>query len=73
GKIVLPAAERFIQHEGQGAQLPRQASPHAHSVNVDPSGKRAYVADLGLDKVLIYKLDAAAGTIAPSDPPFLKL
>ena len=73
GKIVLPAAEGFIQHEGQGAQLPRQASPHAHSVNVDPSGKRAFVADLGLDKVLIYKLDAAAGTIAPNDPPFLKL
>jgi 6-phosphogluconolactonase len=73
GKIVSPAAEGFIQHEGQGAQLPRQASPHAHSVNVDPSGKRAYVADLGLDKVLIYKLDAAAGTIAPNDPPFLKL
>ena len=73
GKIVSPAAEGFIQHEGQGAQLPRQASPHAHSVNVDPSGKRAYVADLGLDKVLIYKLDAAAGTIVPNDPPFLKL
>ena len=73
GEIVLPAAEGFIQHEGQGAQLPRQASPHAHSVNVDPSGKRAYVADLGLDKVLIYKLDAVAGTVAPNDPPFLKL
>jgi 6-phosphogluconolactonase len=28
---------------------------------------------LGLDKVLIYKLDTAAGTIAPNDPPFLKL
>ncbi len=73
GKIVLPAAEGFIQHEGQGAQLPRQASPHAHSVNVDPSGNRAYVADLGLDKVLIYNLDAVAGTVAPNDPPFLKL
>ena len=73
GKIVLPAAEGFIQHEGQGAQLPRQASPHAHSVNVDPSGKRAYVADLGLDKVLIYKLDVVAGTVVPNDPPFLKL
>lgn len=73
GKLVSPAAGGFIQHEGQGAQLPRQASPHAHSVNVDPIGKRAYVADLGLDKVLIYKLDAAAGTIVPNDPPFLKL
>ncbi len=73
GKLVSPAADGFIQHEGQGAQLPRQASPHAHSVNVDPSGKRAFVADLGLDKVLIYKLDAAGGMIAPNAPPFLKL
>ena len=73
GMLVSPAAGGFIQHEGQGAQLPRQASPHAHSVNVDPIGKRAYVADLGLDKVLIYKLDAAAGTITPNDPAFLKL
>jgi 6-phosphogluconolactonase len=73
GKLVAPAAGGFIQHEGQGAQLPRQASPHAHSVNVGPTGKRAYVADLGLDKVLIYKLDAAGGMIAPNAPPFLKL
>lgn len=73
GKLVSPAAGGFIQHEGQGAQLPRQASPHAHSVNVGPTGKRAYVADLGLDKVLIYKLDAAGGMIAPNTPPFLKL
>ncbi len=73
GKLVSPATGGFIQHKGQGAQLPRQASPHAHSVNVDPSGKRAFVADLGLDKVLIYKLDAAAGTIVPNDPPFFKL
>ena len=73
GKLVSPATGAFIQHEGQGAQVPRQASPHAHSVNVGLSGKRAYVADLGLDKVLIYKLEAGAGTIAPNDPPFLKL
>lgn len=73
GKLVSPAAGGFIQHQGRGARLPRQASPHAHSVNVDASGKRAFVADLGLDKVLIYKLDAAAGTIAPNDPPFVKL
>ncbi|MGC6467169.1 MAG: lactonase family protein, partial [Akkermansiaceae bacterium] len=73
GKLVSPSAGGFIQHTGQGAQLPRQAAPHAHAVNVDPSGKRAFVADLGLDKVLIYKLDAAAGTITPNDPPFLKL
>ncbi len=54
----------FIQHEGSSVVLPRQAKPHAHSVNPGPNDKFAFVADLGLDKVLIYKLDAAAGKIS---------
>ena len=31
------------------------------------SGKFLYVPDLGLDQVLVYRIDAAAGTIAPAD------
>ena len=30
------------------------------------------MADLGLDKVFIYKFDAAKGTLTPNDPPFAK-
>ena len=58
-----------IQHKGKGANPKRQESPHAHSVNITKDGKFAVVADLGLDQVLVYKLDAAAGKIEPNDPP----
>jgi 6-phosphogluconolactonase len=63
----------FVQHTGSGGDPKRQAKPHAHSVNVDADNRFAFVADLGLDKVLVYKFDAAKGTIVPNDPPALSL
>jgi 6-phosphogluconolactonase len=60
----------FVQHTGSSVNPARQKSPHAHSIDLDPSGQHAYVADLGLDKILIYRFDARAGTLTPSDPPF---
>jgi 6-phosphogluconolactonase len=65
----MKPATAFVQHEGKGA-TPRQNRPHAHSINVSPNNRFAYAADLGLDKVLIYRFDAKAGTLAPADPPF---
>ena len=62
-----------IQHEGSSVNQQRQKEPHAHSINVDKEGKYAFAADLGLDQVLIYKLDAAHGTLAPNDPPHAKV
>ncbi len=59
----------FVQHEGKSVTK-RQSQPNAHSVNVSPDNRFAFVADLGLDKILIYKLDAAKGTLVPNDPPF---
>jgi 6-phosphogluconolactonase len=58
-----------VKHSGKGANPKRQEGPHAHSANVSKDGKFAMVADLGLDKVLVYKLDAAAGKLTPNDPP----
>jgi 6-phosphogluconolactonase len=66
----LQPSTGFIQHEGSGADPKRQNRPHAHSINVDPSGKFAIAADLGLDKLFVYKFDKVKGTIAPNDPPF---
>ncbi|MFT5464919.1 MAG: 6-phosphogluconolactonase [Verrucomicrobiales bacterium] len=63
----------FVQHAGSSVHPKRQTAPHAHSINPDPSGKRAFVADLGLDQVLIYNLDAANGKVEANDPPFVKL
>ena len=55
------------QHEGSSVNPERQDGPHVHSIVLDPSGTYAYVADLGIDKVLVYRLDAA-GTLAPVEP-----
>jgi 6-phosphogluconolactonase len=43
--------------------------PHAHSINVDAANRFAFAADLGLDKILVYKLDEKTGQLTPHDPP----
>ena len=60
----------FIQHEGSSVNKSRQSSPHGHAILVDPSQKFAVACDLGLDQVLIYKLDAADAKLTPNDPAF---
>jgi len=68
----LDKAASAIQHEGSSVVPGRQAGPHAHSINVSPDNRFAVAADLGLDKVLIYKLDPAKGTLTANDPAFGK-
>ena len=68
GRLKPPSA--FIQHTGSSVNPNRQDKPHAHSINVSPDNRFAYVADLGLDKVLIYRFDAKRGSLTPSEPPF---
>jgi 6-phosphogluconolactonase len=59
----------FIQHEGSSVNENRQQEAHAHSVNIDDSNSRAYVCDLGMDKVLTYDIDVENGKLSPSSPP----
>ncbi len=59
----------FVQHKGSSVDKSRQEGPHAHSINLDAANRFAFVCDLGLDKVLIYRFDADKGTITPNDPP----
>jgi len=68
GALKPPSA--FIQHTGASVNPQRQQGPHAHSINVDPANRFAYVADLGLDKVLVYRFDAEKGSLVANDPPF---
>jgi 6-phosphogluconolactonase len=62
-------ATAFIQHEGASVDPQRQKGPHAHSINLDAANRFALAADLGLDQVLVYRFDAAQGTLMPNDPP----
>ncbi len=68
GKLGEPTA--FIQHIGKSIDPGRQQESHAHSINVDKNNHFAIVADLGLDKLFVYKLDPAKGTLTPNDPTF---
>lgn len=68
GSLGDPAA--FHQHTGSGADPARQKGPHAHCIVPSPDGKYAYACDLGLDKVLIYKIDTDKGGIAVNEPAF---
>src|SRR5207249_8923250 len=54
---------------GSSVNKSRQEGPHAHSINVDAANRFAVAADLGLDKLLVYRFDAAKGTLTPNDPP----
>ncbi|MDB5295808.1 MAG: pgl [Phycisphaerales bacterium] len=67
GALADPSAT--VQHVGSGPDPKRQAGPHAHSINLDAANRFAIAADLGLDKLLVYKFDAAAGTLTPNDTP----
>ncbi|MDX1982656.1 MAG: lactonase family protein [Bryobacteraceae bacterium] len=58
----------YIQHQGSSVNKQRQQGPHAHSVNISPDNRFAMVADLGLDKVLVYRLDPAKSAIEPNEP-----
>jgi len=50
-----------------GPDSKRQDGPHAHWIATSEHNRFVYVADLGLDKVLVYKFDAAKGTLAAAD------
>ena len=71
GTLAKPPG--FVQHAGSSVNPNRQKGPHAHSINVSSDDRFAFVADLGIDKVMIYKLDVEKGTIVANDPAFAKL
>lgn len=79
---TLPIAEdgslktenhRVVQHEGWSVNPQRQAGPHAHSINLDSANRIAVAADLGIDKLMVYRFDAATGTLEPNASPVVRL
>jgi len=71
GSLAEPTG--FVQHEGASVNPQRQKGPHAHSINVSPDNRFVFVADLGLDKIMVYKLDVEKGTITANNPAFAKV
>lgn len=69
----LSEAVSFIEHKGSSVNPARQKGPHAHSVNISPDNRYAIVADLGLDQVLVYRIDPKKATLTAHTPPFAKV
>jgi 6-phosphogluconolactonase len=62
-----------IQHHGSSVNLDRQKSAHAHCFVSAPGGRFALACDLGMDKVMIYKVNTANAALTPNDPPYAVL
>ncbi len=72
---VLPILERgelgtiadLARHCGSGPNPERQEGPHAHSTILTPDNRFAIVADLGIDRLVVYAFDAASGHLSPHE------
>jgi 6-phosphogluconolactonase len=69
----LGKATAFVQHKGHSVNPERQEGPHAHDIALSPDGRFALVADLGLDQLVVYRYDAARGSLTPDKPPFARV
>lgn len=66
----LAAHSAFVQNAGSGPHPERQAGPHAHCIQVTRDNRFALVADLGIDRVLVYRFDAGDGSLSPGRPAY---
>lgn len=57
GKVKGPSS--LIYHKGSSINKKRQSTPHPHYINFNNAGSFVYVADLGMDKVMIYRYNPA--------------
>lgn len=70
----LDESATFIQHTGSSVNPDRQQAPYAHSIVLSPDNRFALAADLGIDKVLIYQLEAETAQLtAHAAQPFASL
>jgi 6-phosphogluconolactonase len=61
----------FMKHIGRGRDPSFQSKAHPHSIDVSPDNRYAVVSDLGVDKLFVYRFDAATGALSPDNAPFV--
>jgi 6-phosphogluconolactonase len=69
----LGKAVTTIRHQGQGVDKERQEGPHVHSTVLSADNRYLFVADLGIDKEMIYAFNDKTGSLTPAREPFVKL
>jgi 6-phosphogluconolactonase len=58
----------FVEHAGSSVHPQRQTKPYAHWFRTDPTNRFGLVADLGTDRIVVYRFNA--GKLAAHEPPF---
>jgi 6-phosphogluconolactonase len=66
----IGARTAFAQHSGRSIDPKRQTHAYAHSIIIDPTNRFVLVADLGVDRLFVYRFDVATGALTPNDPPY---
>jgi 6-phosphogluconolactonase len=56
----LGAATDVVQHPGK--------DPHTHGVTLSPDNRFAFACDMGQDRLMAYRFDAAKGKLTPATP-----
>jgi len=69
----LGEASAFVQYQGHGKNPERQEGPHPHSIDVSADNHFALVDDLGLDRLIAYRFDAAKGSLTPNPSVSIKV
>jgi 6-phosphogluconolactonase len=54
----------LARHSGTGPHPDRQEGPHCHSSCFSPDGRFLVVADLGIDRLMVYRVDGTAIALA---------
>lgn len=67
----LGAPTDLVRHHGSSVNPKRQEGPHAHCVAFDRANRFVLAADLGLDKIMVYRLDLNSGKLTPNDQPWV--
>ena len=71
GRLVEPPT--VMQHTGSSVDQKRQRGPHAHAVVLSADNRFLFVPDLGLDRIMSYRLDPQKPSLTANDPPFAEV
>jgi len=69
---TLGDASSFVQHAGSSVDPARQQGPRAHCIVASPDNRFVFAADLGLDQILAYRLDAKTSQLSPNRQAFVR-
>lgn len=61
----IEAMNSNIQYQGIGEHTERQDAPHPHMIHVDATNQFVLATDLGLDRILTYRLDTNEQRLIP--------